>query len=270
MSDDRWHVERLDLVAYLSRVGVPQRDPGLDALGDLHEAHVRAFAFENIDVLLDAHPGVSLEAVQEKFLGGGRGGYCFEQATLFAAVVQRLGYDVRRHLGRVGDATRAGRTHCVVIVALEGQRWLCDPGFGMSLLRPMPLVDGAEIDDRGWRYRLHRAGADDSPSWEMHRLREAGWELMHTTDELPVHPVDFEMGHHFTSTWPGSHFRSGLILTRHLEDRHVTVTHETVTVRRPFEPTEHRPLRPGELAALIPELGITLPPDNLDRLLARF
>jgi arylamine N-acetyltransferase len=270
MSDDPWRVGQLDLDAYLAKVGVPRASPSLDVLGDLHEAHVRTFAFENIDVLLGSHPGVGLEAVQRKFLAGGRGGYCFEHATLFAAVLQRLGYGVRRHLGKVGDPARAGRTHCVVVVTLEDQRWLCDPGFGMSLLRPMPLADGAEVDDQGWRYRLRRTGGEHAPAWEMYRLREAGWELMHSTDELPVHPIDVEMGHHFTSTWPASHFRSGLILTRHLEGRHVTVTHETLTVRRPDAPTEHRSLRRGELATLVPELGITLPAGDLDRLLARF
>ena len=103
MSEDPWHVERLDLDAYLALVGVDRASPSLEGMGDLHEAHVRTFAFENIDVLLDAHPGVTLEVVQRKFLAGGRGGYCFEHATLFAAVLQRLGYDVRRQLGRVGD-----------------------------------------------------------------------------------------------------------------------------------------------------------------------
>ncbi len=266
MTENAWHIDQLDLPAYLRIVGVTARDPGLEALSELHEAHVRTFPFENIDVLLGNHPGVSLEAVQEKFVVKGRGGYCFEHGTLFSAVLERLGYGVRRHLGRVGDATRAPRTHFVVEVTLDGQPYLCDPGFGMSLLHPIPLEDGAELDD-GWRYRLHRVDtAGSGPVWEMQRLREEGWELMHTTDELPVQPVDVVMGHHFTSTFPVSHFRHGLILTRHLEGRHVTVTHETVTVRRPGQPTEHRPLREGELRELLVELETTLPDAEVDRL----
>ena len=39
---------------------------------------MRAFTFDNIDVLLDRHPGVDLAAVQAEFVGRGRGGYCFE------------------------------------------------------------------------------------------------------------------------------------------------------------------------------------------------
>ena len=57
-----WDVERLDLEAYLARVGVPASAPSREALDALHEAHVRAFTFDNIDVLLDQHPGVRLDA----------------------------------------------------------------------------------------------------------------------------------------------------------------------------------------------------------------
>ncbi len=91
-----------------------------------------------------------LDAVQEKFVGRGRGGYCFEHAVLFAAAVERLGYDVERRLGRVGDPA-APRTHCVVAVTIDAERLLADPGFGMSVLRPIPLADGAEDDYGGWR-----------------------------------------------------------------------------------------------------------------------
>jgi hypothetical protein len=43
----------------------------------------------------------------------------------------------------------------VVEVVLDGERLLCDPGFGMSRLRSIPLTDGAEDDYLGWRYPTH-------------------------------------------------------------------------------------------------------------------
>jgi N-hydroxyarylamine O-acetyltransferase len=93
---------------------------------------------------------------------------------------------------------------------------------------------------------------------------------MHTTDELSVHPVDVVVGHHFTSTHPTSHFTTDLVLARHLGERHVTVTHETVTVRRAGAPTEHRHLRPGELPELFAELGVRLPQPEQGRLVQRW
>ena len=270
MSSDQWQIDRLDLDGYLARLGVAAREPSPEALAELHEAHVRTYTFDNIDVLLGAHPGVHLGEVQQKFVVRGRGGYCFEHSTIVAAALERLGYQVRRHLGRVGDpdaGTQQGRTHMVVEVVLEGQRVLCDPGFGMSLLRPIRMADGAEDDYLpGWRHRLRRTDAGD---WALFRLREEGWEAVHTTDELEVKPVDVVIGHHYTSTFPASHFTTGLILTKHLPGRHVTVTHESLTIRTPGQPTEHRPLHEGEIEQWLATLEVPLTPDEEARLLAR-
>lgn len=268
MTDDPWQIDRLDLDGYLGRLGLPPREPGREALDELHAAHVRTFTFDNVDVLLEQHPGVGIEALNEKFVGRGRGGYCFEHATVFAAALQRLGYDVHRHLGRVGDPATGpvqGRTHMTVEVRLDGERLLCDPGFGMSLLGPAPLVDGAESDQGGWAYRVTRS-ADGG--WGLHRLREQGWEHTHTVDELPVLPVDVVIGHHYTSTFPGSHFRSGLMITQHQDGQHVAVTETTVTVRRPGEATEHHDLGDGELADWLRLLDARLSSDEEQRLLA--
>lgn len=148
----------------------------------------------------------------------------------------------------------------VVEVVLEGERLLCDPGFGMSLLRPIPMIDGAEDDyPPGWRYRLRRTAGGD---WGLYRLRDHGWELAHTTDELNVAPVDLVIGHHFTSTFPGSHFTTGLILAKHLPGRHVTVTHETLTIRAPGAASEHRALRRGEIEEWLRRLEVPLTPDE--------
>jgi len=270
VTDDRWQIDRLDLDGYLGRLGLPAREPVRDALDELHEAHVRTFTFDNVDVLLEQHPGVGIDALNEKFVGRGRGGYCFEHGTVFAAALERLGYDVRRHLGRVGDPATGpvqGRTHMTVEVLLDGERLLCDPGFGMSLVRPVALADGAESDQSGWPYRVH---LDADGGWQLQRLREGGWEVGHTVDELPVLPVDVVMGHHYTSTFPGSHFRSGLMITQHQDGQHVAVTERTVTVRRPGKPTEHRELEAGELAGWLHVLDARLNAEEEERLLARF
>jgi len=272
MGADSWQVDQLDLDGYLARLQISRaagERPSRAALSALHEAHVRAFTFDNIDVLLDVHPGVDLAAVQAKFVGRGRGGYCFEHGTLFAAALERLGYQVERRLGRVGDPSVSARTHTVVVVAVDGQRLLADPGFGLSVLRPIPLADGATDDHGGWAYRVLEVPEGGGSGWALHRWRDGTWELMHTHDELPVRPVDIRSGHHFTSTYPVSHFRHGLILTKHLPDRHVTVTHEAVTVRRPGQPTEHRPLGADELPELLALLDVPLTDEEADALYRR-
>jgi N-hydroxyarylamine O-acetyltransferase len=264
-----WGVERLDLDAYLARIRQPAQPVSRSALDQLLEAHVRTFTFDNIDVLLEQHPGVALHAVQSKFVGRGRGGYCFEHSTLFAAALERLGYTVTRRLGRVGDPNEKARTHAVVVVTLDSEQLLCDPGFGFSTLRSIPLVDGAEDDYGGRVLRVIEVPEGAGRAWALHRRGQDGWELAHTHDELPVRPVDVVHGHHYTNTFPTSIFRQMLMVAGHAADTHLTLTESTVTVRRPGAPTEHRDIDRDELMSLLHELHVSLTDDELQRLIKR-
>ena len=269
MSDHPWQIERLDLDAYLARIGMSAQPPSRVGLDGLLEAHVRTFTFDNIDVLLEQHAGVSIDSVQAKFVGRGRGGYCFEHSTLFAAALERLGYDVERRLGRVGDPNERARTHCVVIVTLEGQRLLADPGFGYSTLRSIPLADGVEDDYCGRALRVRQVPEGSGRAWELYRRAAGDWEFMHAHDELPVRPVDMVHGHHYTSTFPTSIFRQMLMVAGQVGDRHLTLTESTVSVRRAGEPTEHRQIDADELRHFLRELNVPLVDDEEERLMKR-
>ena len=59
------------------------------------------------------------------------------------------------------------------------------------------------------------------------------------------------------------------MLTKHVDGAHVSLTHRTLTVRRPGEPTEHRELGVAELREWLHELGVPIDPDEETRLLAR-
>lgn len=264
-----------DLTAYLTRVGIAAEPPSFDALARLQAVHVRTFPFDHIDVLLEQHPGVALPAVAEKFVGRGRGGYCFEHATLFHAVVLELGYDATLRLARVGDPVVAPRTHLGVIVTLDGVRHLVDPGIGVPPLAPIPLVDGAVLPGGIWDHEIRQVEEGPSgPGWQLWRQRASGWELMHTTDELPVRDVDVAMGHHWTNTAATSHFRNTFTLGRHsvADDgtpTQTTVTLDGVTERRAGSPSTHRPLDFDELPELLDRLGTNLDADETTRLRRR-
>ena len=72
---------------YLRRIGV---DTGLPAtagtLRRLPLAHREAFLFENLTIQTGGTIVLALDALERKFLDEGRGGYCFEHNTLFAAI----------------------------------------------------------------------------------------------------------------------------------------------------------------------------------------
>src|SRR5580692_9443180 len=140
-------VNTLDLTAYLDRVnwhGPTERTYAtLAGLLDAHRAHI---PFENFDVLLGRPVRLDLEGLQAKLVQAGRGGYCFEHATLFAAVLEALGFQPARQAARVvlfAPRTASPRTHMFLTVPVDGMTYVVDPGFGSSAPRvPLPLMDG--------------------------------------------------------------------------------------------------------------------------------
>ena len=81
-----------DLPAYLARIAYSGRlEPNRATLAGLLAAHMTSVHFENIDVLLGRPIRLDVESLQDKIVHGRRGGYCFEQATLFEPRCARSG-----------------------------------------------------------------------------------------------------------------------------------------------------------------------------------
>src|SRR5258706_8837569 len=87
---------------YLHRIGV---EDGLAATAEtlrrLHVAHREAFLFENISIQAGGAISVELHAIERKFIDEGRGGFCFQPKTRFAAVLRDLGVAPVAPLGPV-------------------------------------------------------------------------------------------------------------------------------------------------------------------------
>jgi len=133
----------LTLDAYFGRIGYDgPREPTAAVLRSIHQHHVQAIPFENLDVLLGRRINIEPDAIADKLIGQHRGGYCFEQNTLLREMLRALGFTVTPLLARVrwqvpADDT-TGLTHMALAVEAEGRRWLCDVGFG-ALVSPIPL-----------------------------------------------------------------------------------------------------------------------------------
>jgi N-hydroxyarylamine O-acetyltransferase len=150
---------RFDLNAYLTRIGYSgPTKPDLATLGGLLAAHMNAIPFENIDVLMGRPIRLDLDGLQKKIVSDRRGGYCFEQATLFLAALRALGFDASARTARVilvlkPDA--APRGHMYLTVRLPEGEFVADPGLGgLGCRAPIPL-DGtsAREGDELWSIR---------------------------------------------------------------------------------------------------------------------
>lgn len=146
----------------------------------------------------------------------------------------------------------------VVVVNLDGVQFLADPGFGRGLLRPIALSDGAVDDYGGW---VHRVREIAPRSWQLSRAVHDGWEILHTHDIVPVAPIDVVVGNHYVSTFPGSRFRSGLMLIAHRPGYNVSVTGHSVTVRYPARPPEFHEITPDYLPEVLASHDLDLSGD---------
>jgi N-hydroxyarylamine O-acetyltransferase len=218
---------------YLRRVDQrPPADTSIDTLRRLHLAHRETFLFENLTIQTGGAISLALGDLERKFLDQGRGGYCFEHNTLFAAALRDAGFASTTLLGRVrrGPPERWARTHMVLRVPVGRDIWLADVGFGsMGLLEPIPLRDGASSEQGGFTYRLRR----DSGLWILSMRDAGGVETeLYEFSEDPQTPMDVEVANHFTSTHPDSMFRKALTIQRTTRDERTILRTEAVTRMR--------------------------------------
>lgn len=264
MSDSpsaEWRIEDIDVPAYLRALDIAPESPSLDLLERLHRAHVFAFPFGNVDILLGGHPGVDPATVFDQLVVRRRGGYCFEHSQLFAAALETLGFRVRRALGRV-RSLQSARTHMTVLVDLDGVRYLCDPGFGFSITGPVPLDDGARRVEGNRNFAVGRV---QDEGWPLRSFTRDG-AMEHVLDESTVHPADVRMGHLMTSTDTNSVFRQHLMVMRHTPEGHVTVTEGGVTVRPVGEDTRHEDLGVDQVVERARDLGVRISDGEASRL----
>ncbi|MBK9035129.1 MAG: arylamine N-acetyltransferase [Myxococcales bacterium] len=263
-----------DLAAYFARLDYRgPRALTVDTLHALSRAHVSTIPFENLDVLLGAGVDLDPAAVEAKLIGAGRGGYCFEQNSLFLRVLQALGFaarplSARVRVGRAREYTPA-RTHVFVRVDLPDGPWLCDVGVGAwSLTSAIRLALDDEqatpheprrlIADGAWDGLVRRG--PDARLFHQVRLGDAWTDVCEfTLEEMPE--IDRIVGNWYTSAHPQSHFKDRLIVARATPTGRLTLVDRTLTRRAHDGKSVVETIATADelLAALAREFGLTFP-----------
>jgi len=240
----------IDLEGYLRRIGfAAEPRPDLASLEALHVAHMSAIPFENVDVRLGRPIRLDLDSLQDKLVARRRGGYCFEQNTLFAAVLRQIGFEVHTLEARVrprGATSTLPRTHMTLRVDIDGRAYVADVGFGGDgPIQPVPL-DGEVSEQWDGRYVVRR---EDGVHVLKRELGDA-WYDMYAFTLVPALPVDFEVASHFTSTFPSSPFVNTLTVQRsEPTGRHMLRGREFTS--RVGEAQSVREIMPEELPGLL-------------------
>lgn len=248
---------------YLERIGLDGGDHSLTAL---QRAHVTSVPYENLDIPLGREIRLDHESLVAKLIDGRRGGYCYEQNTLYGAVLEALGHPVTRCLARVrlGDAVSPRpATHMVLLV--DGR--LIDVGFGSANpLGPVPL--GGEATYGPWTWSTERVRTPEGErAWTV-RLFDSP---LYTFTEDPKHAVDYVTPNHFSATHPRSIFTQFAMVQRwDRSDALVGLVDLTLTERRCGRSDQTSLIPVGDLGAVLRDrFALDLAADDLSRLTAR-
>jgi N-hydroxyarylamine O-acetyltransferase len=219
----------------LRHLGLQER-PGVadgEALRVVHRAFLEGLAYDGLTAQLGEHGPLDPDALVQRTLTTHRGGYCFEINTILLTLLEALGFAMERREGLV-DAreARAGGapTNHLALVATtaDGERFLCDAGWGEGPVEPVPLRAGAHVQG--------------PLTWTLERDGDDGWWVsQHAWGSTPgfrfgdeaVDLASFAPHHERLATDPASSFVQTLVVQQPHADHVTTLRARTLTRKGP-------------------------------------
>jgi len=205
-----------DIYSYLDFIQYEgPRRPTRKALHELHIKHTRSIPFESLSPFTGMGVKLDIDSLLDKFINHGRGGYCYEHNLLFQRVLQGMGFTVTGLAARVRmnvpDDVATPRSHMLLLVEAEGERFIADTGFGgLTLTAPIRLVADTIQDTPHGPYRLLRR----SEAFCLQTRTRNEWQDLYIFDLTQQHRQDYEVFNWYTSTHPTSIFVNNLIAAR--------------------------------------------------------
>lgn len=209
-----------DLQLYFKRIGF-EESPKVDfkTLAHIVDLHSRIFPFENLTPFLGLPVHLDSKSLTHKFLIQQRGGYCFEQNQFLTNILEKLGFQTERLLGKVCQSGKQmqhlQRTHQITLVLLEGKKYIVDVGFGgLCPTTPIEFVLNKEQKTDRESYRIVKERAHYVLEIFFHRI----WKPLYIFDFQEQYDPDFKVANWYTSTHPDSSFTHQLKLAIAAED----------------------------------------------------
>jgi len=227
--------------AYLARLGVIERpQPTRAVLNDLIVRHLQTVPFENLDVMAGTPRPLGTRTSLEKIVHDARGGFCYELNEAFRALLEHLGFTVRRIEARVWKASTlrfgAPFDHLALVVTLADDDFLVDVGYGDGPRSPLRLPRDQSTDLSGdyrlapvsdGMLRLSREFASHArePASLSHTLAPSSQPLYEMT--LGPQSLDaYAAMCRYHQTSPESIFSQGIICTRATSDGRITLSRD--------------------------------------------
>lgn len=196
--------------AFLNRIGIDECTPvtfDTGFLGRVQTACVTRIAYENLDILAGIPLRLDADALFEKIVLNGRGGYCFELNGLLSHMLSQMGFQVSERFARFlrGEKEIPMRRHRVTIVSLPDGDWFMDIGVGQIAPRlPIKMEENLVQTQNGETYRFDKDARHGWILWEIH---DGAWREYLAVPNDIAYPVDFIQPTFFCENHPDSIFK---------------------------------------------------------------
>ncbi|WP_177765909.1 arylamine N-acetyltransferase family protein [Flavobacterium sp. I3-2] len=206
----------MDLNKYFERIGFTEEcKVDFEILKKLNYLHAITIPFENINPLLKLPVKIDINSIVAKLVLKKRGGYCYEQNTLFLHILTEIGFEVRPLAGRVvwNDSINSitSLTHMFLLVTYNQIEYIIDVGFGaQTLTSPLKFVLDEVQETPHETYQIIKFEDD----FVLQTRINNNWKSMYRFNKNPQYFVDFEVGNWYTSTNPDFIFTNILFLSK--------------------------------------------------------
>lgn len=231
----------MDAREYLERMGAKRERRSVEALARLHEQHLIAVPFENIDIARRIPIHLQEPRILEKIVRRGRGGFCYELNGAFAWLLRELGYEVTllsAEVAREDGGFGIPFDHMLLEVDVSGERFLADVGFGESFRRPLHFVPGPIHEEADLRYRLRAPDPDGAWLLERAPAGSSAFAPQYRFTRASRRLRDYEPACLYHQTSPESTFTRKCVVTRATPDGRVTLLKDRLILRGDGEKSE--------------------------------
>lgn len=218
------------LSRFFQRIGLAPNtkvEKTFDFLCSLQYACVTNIAYENLDILANQPLCLDPDALFDKIVTRGRGGYCFELNGLLADILKEMGFSVSERFARFlrGIDSLPMRRHRVVIVHLPDGDYLCDIGIGQIAPKyPLKIEEHTLQAQKKETYRFVKDAQGDWVLWELYRGQ---WCQYLSFDNSPAYPIDFLQPTFYCEKHPDSIFNKTHMIAIKTETGRRTIDHRT-------------------------------------------
>lgn len=262
----------IDLSTYFARLGYGgPTAPTMETLRAVVARHAATIPFENLDPLMGRTPVLTPEALEQKLLKDGRGGYCFEHNTVLKHVLEALGFSVTGLAARVlwnqPEGAITARGHMLLRVDLPEGPHMVDVGFGgLTLTGVLDLATEEAQETPHEPFRLVRKGD------ERHAQALLGdtWSTVYRFDLQPQVHLDYEVSNYYLATHPTSVFTHTLMAARASKEARYGLRNEAFSIRYRNGESEKRTLESvAELREVLEQYFLIQLPEGVEGALAK-